>query len=149
MQPLKLLLVEDYEPDYRWTCRVLQEVELPHTLFITRDGEAAWRFLHKEAEFSSVPTPDLAVLDLNLPKLNGDELFYMMISDPRLKDIATCVMSGSQLEMQELRRRGLHPTCFLTKPLTYRKLYAALESFNSLQHYAPSLKAPSIDSLFF
>lgn len=122
-------------------------MELPHKLTILEDGQAAWSYIHKYATYVDLPIPDLVLLDINLPKITGDELFRRMQKDARLCRIPTVMVTSSEMERGSLIKAGLNPKCYILKPLGYSQLRLAFESHQSLNVYASQLKLPA-ESMF-
>jgi CheY-like chemotaxis protein len=147
VRKLEILVVEDHYADSRWVQCVLDEIGLPHALTVIGDGAHAWLFLQKQGDYATASTPDLVLLDLNLPKMNGDEILELLWADEALANIPVCVVSSSELERRKLLERGLHPSCYIVKPLGYQKIRGALESYDELRPYVAILRKPT-DHLF-
>jgi CheY-like chemotaxis protein len=143
MRTLEVLLVEDNYPDVRWTQVVLETVGLPHRLTVLGDGADAWLYLQKHGTYTSAPTPDLVLLDLNLPKMGGDEIYQLMKDHPLLALIPVCLVTNSELEREYLVSLGLDAKCYIIKPLRYTSLKDSLACFDSLRPYAAALEPPA------
>lgn len=122
MTPIQILLVEDNPGDARLTREALSQSKVHNVLHHTRDGEEAMAFLRHEAPFVAVPTPDLVLLDLNLPRRDGREVLEDIKSDPALKHIPVVILTSSQAEEDILRSYRLHANCFITKPVDLEQL---------------------------
>lgn len=122
MKSVEILLVEDNPGDARLTRDALAHSDVPNTLHLARDGEEAIAFLRREPPFTTVPAPDLILLDLNLPRLDGREVLHDIKSDPALKHIPVVVLTSSQAEEDILRSYRLHANCFITKPVDLEQL---------------------------
>lgn len=94
-----VLLVEDNPAEARLTQEALQETGFTYDLKIVSDGEMATQFLRKECGFSEMPTPNLILLDLNLPRKHGREVLQEIKSDPLLSYIPVIVVSNSHAPM--------------------------------------------------
>ena len=116
-QPFEILLVEDNPGDVLLTQEAFREGRLAHRLSVTEDGEEAMRFLRLEVKFADAPRPDLILLDLNLPKIDGRELLEEVKSDPTLRHIPVIVLTTSEAEQDIWRAYKLHANCYLTKPI--------------------------------
>src|SRR6185295_10705341 len=82
----ELLLVEDNEADILLTQEALKRAKIANQLHIARDGEQAWRMLRKEPPYSEQPTPDLILLDVNLPRMDGKQLLSAIRAAPEFAD---------------------------------------------------------------
>ena len=115
--PIEILLVEDNPGDVRLTQEVLKEGKVHNTLNIVENGVQALSFLRKENEYSDAPTPDLILLDLNLPKKDGREVLLDIKKDPELKKIPVVVLTTSQAEEDILNVYDLNANCYVSKPV--------------------------------
>ncbi len=123
---MDILLVEDNPGDARLTREALAASGVRNTLHDVRDGEQALAFLRREGAFQTAPTPDLILLDLNLPRRDGREVLEDMKGDPSLKHIPVVVLTSSQADEDILRSYRLHANCFITKPRDLDELTAVL-----------------------
>jgi chemotaxis family two-component system response regulator Rcp1 len=112
-----LMLVEDSPADIRLAQEVLREANFPHILQIARDGEQALRMLRKHAEYSSLPEPDLILLDLNLPRKDGREVLRDIKQDAKLRHIPVLILSTSRADSDVLTCYQAHANCYLAKPV--------------------------------
>lgn len=115
--PIEILLVEDNPGDVRLTQEVLKEGKVHNKLSIVENGVQALNFLRKEQEFNDAPTPDLILLDLNLPKKDGREVLMEIKEDPELKKIPVVVLTTSQAEEDILKVYDLNANCYVSKPV--------------------------------
>ena len=122
MIPIDILLVEDNPGDARLTREALAMSKVRNRLHHTRDGEEALAFLRHQGAFGGSPTPDLVLLDLNLPRRDGREVLEEIKNDPALKHIPVVILTSSQAEEDILRSYRLHANCFITKPVDLEKL---------------------------
>ena len=122
MKPIEILLVEDNPGDARLTREALSVSKVRNNLHRASDGEEAMRFLRHEGAFADVPTPDLVLLDLNLPRRDGREVLEDIKNDPILKHIPVVILTSSQAEEDILRSYRLHANCFITKPVDLEQL---------------------------
>jgi len=115
--PIEILLVEDNPGDVRLTQEVLKEGKVHNKLSIVENGVQAISFLKKENEYKDSPTPDLILLDLNLPKKDGREVLLDIKKDPELKKIPVVVLTTSQAEEDILKVYDLNANCYVSKPV--------------------------------
>jgi CheY-like chemotaxis protein len=86
-------------------------------MFVVGDGVEALAFLRREGAHSDAPRPDLILLDLNMPRMNGREVLAEIKSDPKLRRIPVVILTTSQAETDILQTYDLHANCYVTKPV--------------------------------
>ena len=91
------------------------------------DGVDAIKFLRKEAEYSDVNTPDLILLDLNLPKKDGREVLKEIKTDNLLKKIPVVVLTTSNAEQDIMKSYNLHVNCYINKPVDFEKFFDIIQ----------------------
>jgi CheY-like chemotaxis protein len=116
MRPIEILLVEDNPGDARLTREAFAQGTVRTNMHHARDGEQAIAFLRRQNGFHDAPTPDIVILDLNLPRRGGREVLEDMKSDPALRQIPVVVLTSSQAQEDVLNSYRLHANCFITKP---------------------------------
>jgi chemotaxis family two-component system response regulator Rcp1 len=114
---VEILLVEDNPSDVLLTQIAMRECKIANRLHVARDGEEALAFLRNEGGQQGAPRPDLVMLDLNLPKMDGRELLREMKGDPALRLIPVVVLTTSDSESDVRRSYDLHANAYITKPL--------------------------------
>ncbi len=119
MASVDLLLVEDNPGDIRLTQEAFAECALQYRLSVAYDGEMALEMLFKKNNYRELPSPQLILLDLNLPKRNGREVLKEIKQHPQLKSTPVIVLSTSNAEEDIANCYGLHANCYLTKPVNY------------------------------
>jgi chemotaxis family two-component system response regulator Rcp1 len=130
--PIVILLVEDNPGDVRLTLEALKENRLRNNLHVVEDGVDAMAFLRQEGQYADAPTPDLILLDLNLPKKDGREVLAEVKDDEELKRIPIVILTTSQAEEDVLRTYNLHANCYVTKPVDldqFVKIVRCIEEF--------------------
>lgn len=127
MRNIEILLVEDNPGDIRLTKEALKESKLMNNLHVAIDGVEAIDFLRKRGRFADSPTPDLILLDLNLPRKNGIEVLSEIKSNGNLKVIPIVVLSTSQSEKDILKSYELHVNCFVSKPVEFDEFIKAVK----------------------
>ena len=118
-KPAEILLVEDSPDDIDLTIEALDEGKLHNNLNVVMDGEEALLYLKKEGKYDSVPTPDLILLDLNLPKLNGKEVLKEIKEDKDLRMIPVIILTTSKADEDIMKAYDLHANCYVTKPVGF------------------------------
>jgi len=124
----KILLVEDNAADIRLTKEVLQERKMVSSLDVVRDGVEALDFLKKRGKYSHVNTPNLILLDLNLPKRNGFEVLEEIKRDQDLKRIPVVILTVSDANEDLIKAYNLHANCYIIKPLEMKEFYRIITS---------------------
>ena len=114
-QPINILLVEDNLGDIRLTQEALKHTRFKNILNVVTNGSEALAFLQRRDKFSSSTRPDLILLDLNLPRMNGREVLAHIKTDPKLKSIPVVVLTTSSAENDILEAYDLHANCYVTK----------------------------------
>src|SRR5579863_4109912 len=127
-----ILLVEDNEADIHLTIAALRDAIVPSRIHVVKDGEDATAFLKCTGAHVDAVRPDLVLLDLSLPKMDGFELLELMKADPHLKTVPVIVMSGSDRETDQLRAYKLQVAAYLVKPADKDKYFAAIRSIKEL-----------------
>jgi CheY-like chemotaxis protein len=115
---INILLVEDNPADVRLTQEALKEAANARTrLHVAGDGVEALEFLHKEGSFASAPRPDLMLLDLNLPRVDGRQVLAEVKGDPDLRRIPVVVLTTSPSEDDILHAYDQHVNSYIRKPV--------------------------------
>ncbi|MEU5097988.1 response regulator [Streptomyces sp. NPDC020996] len=128
--PIDVLLVEDDPGDELMTREAFEDNKIGNTLHVVRDGEEALDFLHRRGEHADAPTPDLILLDLNLPKYDGRQVLEHIKSDPDLSHIPVVVLTTSAAEEDILRSYKLHANAYVTKPVDLDQFIAAVRQID-------------------
>jgi two-component system, chemotaxis family, response regulator Rcp1 len=126
--PIELLLVEDSEPDVRLTMEALKEAKVKNRLWVVEDGVEAMAFLRQQDGHADVPRPDLILLDLNLPRMDGREVLRQIKSDESLRRIPVVILTTSRSEEDVLRAYDLHANCYITKPVDFSRFMDVVRS---------------------
>ena len=130
-QVAEILLVEDNEGDIRLTREALKEGRIRNRLNVVSDGEQALRFLRREQEFAGMPRPDLVLLDLNLPRLDGREVLAAIKKDPDLKQIPVVVLTSSRADEDLLKAYDSHANCYISKPVGFEDFMQVIRSIEN------------------
>lgn len=140
-EDLEILLVEDNEGDIRLTIEAFKEAKIRNHIRVVRDGEEALAYLKKEAAYADVQTPDIILLDINLPKVDGKEVLHIMKNDPILKSIPVIMLTTSSSESDVQESYLNHANSYVIKPVDLDKF---MEVIRSIEEYWISIvKLPS------
>ena len=114
---IDILLVEDNPGDIRLTKEALKDCKVRNRLYTAQNGLEAMAFLRHDPPLQDVPRPDLILLDLNLPLMDGRQVLAQIKDDPALKRIPVVILTTSKAEEDILRTYDLHANCYITKPV--------------------------------
>ena len=114
--PLDILLVEDNPADVRMTREALEAAGVRHHLHVVEDGVDAISYLCQTIQYEDAPKPDVVLLDLNIPRLNGHEVLSEMRRRDSLKNIPVVVLTCSDAEQDMLKTFGMEAERYVTKP---------------------------------
>ena len=131
-RPIEILLVEDNVGDVVLTREAFKESKLHNKLNVVQDGEEALDYLYKRSGFENVSTPDIILLDLNIPKMDGTEVLAKIKEDEDLKRIPTAILSSSKAEQDIVKSYDLHANSYVLKPVDmsmFIEVAKAIENF--------------------
>ncbi len=117
VKPIEILLVEDNPGDVRLTQEAFKEGKVRNDLSVVEDGLEAMAYLRREDKYADAPRPDLILLDLNLPRMDGRMVLAQIKEDPNTKSIPVIILTTSKAEEDIIRTYNLHANCFITKPV--------------------------------
>jgi len=129
-RPILILLVEDNEGDVRLTREAFKEGRVANRLEVVSDGVEALRYLRREGPHKEAIRPDLILLDLNLPKMDGREVLEKIKTDPQLKRTPVVVLTTSNAEDDIVRTYDLHANCYITKPVDFENFVGVVRSID-------------------
>ena len=132
---ITILLAEDTPDDQISIKQALSESRLRYKLYIVKDGEELLDYLQRRRQYSelvSAPHPNLILLDLYLPKINGIEALQIIKANPKLRRIPIVMLTSSSSEEDIRRSYELGASSYLTKPSTFELL---VEAMNTLAEY--------------
>jgi CheY-like chemotaxis protein len=118
---IEVLLVEDDPGDVLMTREAFQDYKVANQLHVVQDGVDAMAFLRREGDYAGAPRPDLVLLDLNLPRMDGREVLQAIKGDPELARIPVVVLTTSEAEEDVLRSYSLHANAYVTKPVDFER----------------------------
>ena len=129
---MEVLLVEDSPGDVRLTQEAFRDADMSIHLHVAADGVEAMAFLRREGAHADAPRPDLILLDLNLPRMDGREVLAQIKGDGSLKTIPTVILTTSESEADIIRSYQLQANCYLSKPVqldAFEKLVGSINDF--------------------
>jgi CheY-like chemotaxis protein len=148
--PIQVLLVEDSPGAAQLTLEALRDALVPNRIHVVTDGEAALKFIHQEPPYSDAPRPNLILLDLNLPKVDGRNVLATIKSDPSLMDIPVIVLTCSENPQDVEGAYQLQVAGYITKPADLDEYFTAIRLLKQLWFKIMTLpkrvKADSADS---
>jgi CheY-like chemotaxis protein len=118
---IEVLLVEDDPGDVMMTREAFADNQMANVLHVVTDGVSAMEFLNKRGRHAAAPTPDLMLLDLNLPRMDGREVLAAVKGDPRFRQIPVVVLTTSEAEEDVRRSYQLHANAYVTKPVDFER----------------------------
>jgi CheY-like chemotaxis protein len=128
--PIQVLLVEDSLGDVRLTQEAFREANDSIKLHVASDGVEAMAFLRNDGAHANAPRPDLILLDLNLPRMDGREVLVHIKADAGLKTIPTVILTTSDAEADIVKSYQLQANCYLTKPVQLEAFEGLVKSIN-------------------
>ena len=129
-RPIEILLVEDSPTDAKLTKEALAAGKVDNNLHHVSDGVEAMAFLRRQGEYSDAPRPDLILLDLNMPRMDGRETLEEIRSDPDLKNLVIVVLTTSAEERDILAAYGLNSNMYITKPVDLDQFFQVVKDID-------------------
>jgi chemotaxis family two-component system response regulator Rcp1 len=132
MKPAQVLLVDDNEDDVELTLEALKDSSVKLDVQVVSNGVEAMKFLRRQDEHEDKARPDLVLLDLNMPKMDGREVLKEIRGDPDLTDLPIVVLTTSENEEDIYKTYKLHANCYISKPvdfLQFTKIIKQIEGF--------------------
>jgi CheY-like chemotaxis protein len=125
---ISILLVEDNEGDIILTLEALKEAKINNEINVVRDGDAALQYLGKEGQYKDAETPDLILLDINLPKVDGIEVLAKIKSNEVLMVIPVVMLTTSDSEKDIFQSYQSHANCYITKPVNFENFIEVVQT---------------------
>jgi two-component system, chemotaxis family, response regulator Rcp1 len=127
-RPAEVLLAEDNENDVELTRQGFKRCKLVLNLHHVKDGEDCMAFLRKRGQYSSAPTPDLLLLDLNMPRMDGREVLAEMVADETLRAIPVVVLTTSAQDEEILKMYKMRCSSYIVKPVDFEQFLHVVRS---------------------
>jgi len=131
-EAIEILLVDDDAGDAKRTINALKDGRLQNRVTHVEDGEEAMSYLNREGEYANATRPDLILLDLYMPRMNGREVLAAVKSHPELRRIPVVMMTSSQQEKDIVEAYNLHVNSYVVKPVDMDQLISAVRS---IEHF--------------
>jgi CheY-like chemotaxis protein len=127
-QEIKILLIEDNAGDIVLTTQALKKANICNGISVVMDGEEALKYLRKEGLFKNADTPDLILLDINLPKIDGMEVLSEIKNDENLLRIPVVMLTTSDSEKDIMNSYYNHANCYIAKPVDFNKFIDVVQT---------------------
>jgi chemotaxis family two-component system response regulator Rcp1 len=141
---MDILLVEDSLGDVRLTLETFRDANPTVHLYVTNDGVDAVAFLRREGAYAQVPRPELILLDLNMPKMDGRAVLAIVKNDESLKLIPTVILTTSEAELDISKCYQLQANCYLRKPVDLDSFEDLVRQINNFWVTMVKLPPPAI-----
>ena len=128
--PIEVLLVEDDPGDVLMTQEAFADYKIVNRLTVVTNGEDAIAYMHKQGRFAGAPTPDLVLLDLNLPRRDGREVLRDIKGDPDLRRVPVVVLTTSEADEDVRASYDLHANAYVRKPVDFDQFIAAVRAID-------------------
>ena len=128
LRAIEILMVEYSPIDVLMAREALQQAKVLNNLSVTENGVEALAFLRRENQYAGAPRPDLILLDLNMPRMDGREVLQELKADPELKCIPVVVLTTSKAEEDIVKSYGLHANCYITKPVDFERFVSVVQT---------------------
>lgn len=128
---ISILLVEDNEGDVVLAKEALSEARIRNTVTVINNGEEALKYLYREGKYRNIELPDLILLDINLPRVDGMEVLTKIKADEDLKAIPVVMLTTSTSERDVLLAYRNYVNCYINKPINTEKLLAVIKNTES------------------
>jgi CheY-like chemotaxis protein len=131
-RPIRVLLVEDNPGDADLTCETLENSKLSVDIAVLADGSEALAYLQRQSAIGPAGLPDLILLDLNLPKLDGTQVIAEIKRHAELRRIPIVILTSSDAEQDVIRSYELGASCYVTKPVgleAFQTIVRSVEQF--------------------
>jgi CheY-like chemotaxis protein len=129
-RPAEILLVEDSENDVVLTRMGFERAKLAVNLHHVRDGEQCMEFLRKQGSYAAAPTPDIIMLDLNMPRMDGREVLAEISADQDLCHLPVVILTTSSEEQEILKMYKLRCSSYIVKPVDFDQFVRVIRVFS-------------------
>lgn len=140
-RPIEILIVDDNPGDVRLTVEALKDGKVQNRLHTAQDGMEAIAFLRRKGEYADAPLPDLILLDLNMPRMNGSQLLAEVKADSALKHIPVIILTGSREIEDIIKTNNLQADRYVTKPIDLEQFIRTVKSI--IDFWLTTIKQPT------
>lgn len=140
---VNILLVEDNEGDIVLAREAFREGKVLNKIDVVRDGQEALDYLQRSGKYAEAQVPDLILLDINLPKLDGKEVLAVIKTDPVLKLIPVIMLTTSSAHQDIIASYFNHANCYITKPVDLDKFMSVVHKIESF--WLSIVKLPTLN----
>ena len=127
-RPAEILLVEDNRGDVLLASRAFRDAQIENNLTVAGTGEQALEILRGEGDYAGRRPPDMILLDLNLPRMSGQDFLAIIKADPRFRSIPVIILSSSEADADIKGSYGQHANAYIVKPVSLEKFKAVVAS---------------------
>jgi len=142
IRPIEVLLVEDNEADIVLTKNAFKSFNIQNNLNVCRNGEEGLNYLFKREEYADALTPDLVLLDLNMPKTNGLEVLEQIKNDLKLSMIPVIVLTTSSAEQDIVKSYQHHANSYIKKPIDFMEFVDVIKEIEN--YWFSIVKIPNV-----
>lgn len=143
MKPIHILLVEDNEGDIFLTTEALEDSKVINNIEAVRDGKSAIEYVLKQGKYKDAPSPDLILLDINIPFKNGHEVLQSLKQNEKSKHIPIIMLTTSSSERDINLSYQNHANTYITKPVEADQFLKAITSIENF--WLNVVKLPTVD----
>jgi CheY-like chemotaxis protein len=128
VEPIRILMAEDDPEDQMFVRKAFREARSINVLACVNDGEELLQYLRRQGKYAKAAPPDVLLLDLNMPKMDGMEALKEIKSDPDLKSIPVVILTTSAADEDIIRSYDLGASSYIQKPVTFEKMLEVVET---------------------
>lgn len=126
----EILLVDDNEDDVFLTRKAFERAKISLNIHHVENGRECMRFLRKQEDYADAPTPDLILLDLNMPVMDGREVLEEIVADEVLRRLPVLIFTTSNAERDLLDMYNLRCSSYITKPIDFSHIQQVVEQIS-------------------
>ncbi len=128
VEPIRILMAEDDREDQMLVQKAFREARSINHLTFVNDGEELLQYLRHQGKYAGAPQPDVLLLDLNMPKMDGREALKEIKSDPDLRSLPVIILTTSSADEDVVRTYALGANSYIQKPVTFEKMVEVVDT---------------------